>query len=112
VLLLCLAGCASLYAHAAKARTFTAEQAKDHVGERATVCRQVVSPHYAYKPGGHPTFLNFDQPYPHQVFTVLIWGKDGPKFGEPEKRYRNKRICVTGTITVLRGVPEIVVQTP
>jgi hypothetical protein len=71
-----------------------------------------MSLHYAYKTGGHPTFLNLDRPYPHQFFTVVIWGKDRSKFGEPEKRYRNKNICVKGLISVYRGQPEIVARTP
>jgi hypothetical protein len=29
-------------------------------------------------------FLNLDQPYPREVFTVLIWGSDRAKFGTPE----------------------------
>jgi len=110
--LVCLAASASLAASPAKTKTITAEQAKRHIGETAKVCGQVVSPHYAYKTGGHPTFLNFDRPYPHQVFTAVIWGSDRAKFGEPEKQYRNKHICVTGFISVFKGQPEMVLHSP
>ena len=108
--LVCLAASASLSAQ--RAATITAEQAKAHVGETARVCGRVVSPHYAFKTRGHPTFLNFDRPYPHQVFTAVIWGSDRAKFGQPEKQYRNKDICVTGPITVYRGQPEMVLHSP
>jgi len=111
-LVFCLMGCASLAARPAKTKIITAEQAKDHVGETVTVCGQVASVHYAYKTGGHPTFLNLDAPYPHQIFTVVIWGRDRPKFGAPEKRYRHKHICVKGSIRVFRGQPEIIAQNP
>lgn len=55
---------------------------------------------------------NLDKPYPDQIFTVLIWGSDRPKFGDPEEMYRNKRICVTGKISDYKGVPEIVAYEP
>jgi len=59
-----------------------------------------------------PTFLNLDAPYPRQVFTVVIWGSDRPKFSAPEEKYRGKQICVTGQIKEFRGVPEIVAYEP
>jgi hypothetical protein len=73
----------------------TAAEAKNHVGERATVCGNVVSTHYAARTKGNPTFLNLDEPYPRQLFTILIWGSDRPKFGDPEAKYGNKKVCVT-----------------
>ena len=66
----------------------------------------------AVLPRGRPTFLNFDQPYPNQVFTLLIWGSDRSKFGDPETSYRGKRICVTGKISDYKGVPEIAAKAP
>ncbi len=101
VLLVCLAACASLAARPANTPTLTAEQAKDHIGETAKVCGQVASVHLAFKTRGQPTFLNFGKPYPHHVFTAVIWGLDRAKFGEPEKQYRNKHLCVSGLITRL-----------
>jgi hypothetical protein len=54
------------------------------------------------------TFLNLDQPYPKEVFTILIWGLDLEKFGSPQDDYKGLRVCVTGKITSYRGRPEIV----
>jgi DNA/RNA endonuclease YhcR with UshA esterase domain len=93
-------------------KTLTAAEAKDHIGEKATVCGNVVSTRYATRSRGNPTFINLDKPYPDQVFTVLIWGSDRPKFGEPEQAYQHKRICVTGKISDYKGVPEIVANEP
>ena len=56
--------------------------------------------------------LNFDRPYPHQVFTAVIWGADRAKFGEPEKQYRDKHLCITGFISVFKGQPEMVLHSP
>jgi len=92
--------------------SISAAEAKNHVGEKTTVCGDVVSTHYAAKSRGNPTFINLDKPYPDQIFTVLIWGSDRPKFGDPEEAYRSKRICITGKITDYKGVPEIVAYQP
>ena len=93
-------------------KTLTATEAKDHIGEQGTVCGKVVSTRYAESSRGSPTFLNFDQPYPNQVFTLLIWGSDRSKFGDPETSYRGKRISVTGKLTSFKGVPEVVASEP
>lgn len=78
------------------------------VGETATVCGTIVSANYAIKLKGQPTFLNLDRPYPNQVFTVLIWGNDRVKFGEPEVKFLGKTVCATGKIRDYRGKPEII----
>jgi len=85
----------------------TAEDARDHVGEKVVVCGKVASEHFAATTKGQPTFINLDQPYPHQIFTIVIWGSDRPAFSEiPSK------LCVTGTISLSKGVPEIIARSP
>ena len=100
------------FSTAAQTNKITAAEAKDHVGETTTVCGQVVSTHYAVKTKGQPTFLNLDEPYPRQIFTILIWGSYRAKFGTPETKYENARVCVTGKITSFRGKPEIIASEP
>lgn len=100
----------------AEPKTLTAAEAKDHVGKQATVCGRVSSARYASFTRGAPTYLNLDKPYPDSLFTVVIWGADRNKFFQdskgPEVAYLKKRICVTGKITLYRGVPEIVLRDP
>ncbi len=105
VLAFCLLAIPSLQAQTKK---ITAAEAKDHIGDRATVCGKVVSTHYAKSSKGEPTFLNLDEPYPKEIFTILIWGSDREKFGTPESEYKDLQICVTGKITSYRSRPEIV----
>ena len=90
----------------------TATEAKDHVRENRTVCGKVVSTHFASKTKGEPTFLNLDEPYPKEVFTILIWGSDRAKFGAPEAKYKDARVCVTGKIKSHREKPEIIATEP
>jgi hypothetical protein len=72
----------------------------------------VVSANYATKSKGQPTFLNFDQPFPNQIFTVMILGSDRSKFGTPERSFLGKRVCATGEIMQYRGKPEIIATSP
>src|SRR5271163_317841 len=103
-----------LFASVAGAQTnkITAREAQDHVGEVQTVCGKVAGTHFAPGSKGQPTFLNLDEPYPKEVFTILIWGSDRAKFGTPEAKYREAKVCVTGKITSYRGVPEVIATEP
>ena len=92
--------------------SLTPAEAKAHVGEMATVCGKVVSARFVESSNRQPTFLNLDQPFPKQIFTVVIFGDDRSKFGEPEKEFLNQTICTTGTIEDYRGLPQIVAKEP
>jgi len=87
---------------------YTAHMAQNHIGEKATVCGKVVSAHYASSSRGEPTFLNLDEAYPNHVFTALIWGDNRERFDEPEVKYMDKSICVTGKIKSYRGIAQII----
>lgn len=95
------------------ADSISPEEAINHVGQQAIVCGTVASTHYSYRSKGQPTFLNLNKPYPHHIFTALIWGSDRSKFHDaPEKYYKNKRICVSGLIEQYEGISEIIVRNP
>lgn len=94
------------------AAELTPQQAAAHVGETATVCGTVASANYSTRTKGQPTFLNLDQPYPKQVFTIVIWGTNREKFGTPEVQHMGKRLCATGRIESYKGKAEIVATDP
>ena len=97
---------------AAQQRILSSEAAK-YVGKKATVCGQVASTNYAETNKGSPTFLNLDRGYPDQKFTVVIGGEDRHKFPKlPEAHYAGRKICVTGTISLDRGVARIIIRDP
>jgi hypothetical protein len=86
-------------------KRISAQDAKNYVGENATVCGTVASEHFAANTKGQPTFINLDEPCPRQIFTIVIWGSDRSAFGKiPAK------LCVTGTISSYRGVPEVIAR--
>ena len=98
--------------------TIKPEDAAKFIGQQKTVCGTVAGanhPGVGYAEGltEQPTFLNFNKPYPNQVFTVVIQGADRGKFEKPpEMLYSEKEICVTGIIQSHRGQAEIIVQEP
>ena len=93
-------------------QTLAANEARQHIGEQATVCGVVASARYAARTRGEPTFLNLDKPYPTQIFTILIWGENRSKFGAPEDKYLNRRVCVSGLLREYRGEPETIASDP
>lgn len=90
-----------------------ASEAVHHVGEVLTVCGHVASAAYIGSVEGRPTFLNFERPYPDQLFSVVIWESARARFDKPpERQFDGKSVCVTGRIETYRGKPQIVVEDP
>ena len=100
------------FSTSAQTTKITAAEAKDHVGKNRTVRGKVASTHFASKSKGEPTFLNLDEPYPKEAFTILIGGSDRAKLGAFETKYKDAAVCVTGKITSFRGKPEIIATEP
>jgi DNA/RNA endonuclease YhcR with UshA esterase domain len=89
------------------------EEALSHVGELVRVCGTVASAAYMAASRRQPTYFNFGQPYPHHTFTALIWGENRHKFARPPiQTFEGKLICVTGTVSVWKGKPQIIVSEP
>ena len=96
-----------------QAPALTTAEAKSHIGQQATVCGTVKTARWASASNRKPTFLNLDEPYPKQLFTVVIFEEHRSKFSPPpEEQFKDKAICVTGKIEDFRGLPEIVVTEP
>ena len=90
---------------------FTAAEAHAHIGETAMVCGEVVSTRYASSTKGHPTSSTSISHTPPDLHHPHL-GEDRGKFGAPKETYRGKHACVTGHISVYRGVPEVVASDP
>src|SRR5262249_34165807 len=100
------------YQVTASDKTLPATEAKNHIGENATVCGIVASTHYAGESRRSPTFVNLDKAYPNQPFTILIWGEDLAKFNPKPTTWDGKRVCATGTISSYQNRPEVVAKSP
>ncbi len=90
------------------------DKAKDHIGDRTTVCGTVAGTKYGATSRGNPTWLNIGKDYPSsERFVVIIWGENRGNFPQaPESYYSGKTICVTGLIQEYEGIPQIEVTTP
>ena len=89
------------------------DKAKEHIGDRTTVCGPVAGTRYGATTRGKPTWLNIGRDYPSERFVVIIWGENLGNFPQPpEIYYEGKTICVTGLIQEYQGIPQIEVTTP
>lgn len=87
---------------------YTAAEAAKHVGEIATITEKVDGVHQSSKGN---IFLNMGGKYPNQAFTAFIPSSSAAQFFNPQQ-YEGKAVAVSGKITLYRGKPEIVVNSP
>ena len=81
-----------------------ADQAPDHAGQKHLVCGRVASAGRT----SYATFLNLEEPYPDQVFTIIIWDEDESRYeGSPRDLFSDQDVCVEGRISLYEGVPQI-----
>lgn len=85
----------------------TTTEAAQHVGENRTVCGVIVNTHVAESSRGTPTFIDIDQPWPNQIFDLVIWGDHKADIGPFPK---SGRICASGKISLYHGHPEIFLE--
>ena len=91
----------------AAAQAIPSTDAKNHIGEKATVCGLVVSNRTAAQSQGTPTFIDLEKPYPDESLTVVIWERDKAAVGTLPS---SGQLCVTGTITDYHVRAEIVLH--
>ncbi len=105
-----------LFAFASEASAFarepvTPEQAGKVDNGWTTVCGKVSQVAHIPEMADKPTFIYLDQPFPHQIFEVIIWGSARGGFSRPpEALYSGKNICVAGVNRKFQGIPEIIVN--
>jgi hypothetical protein len=77
------------------------------VGSKVSIIGKVVSAKFSSK--SQATFLNLDQSFPHQLFTVTIWKDARRNFSyKPEDDLNGKYIVVTGLVEMDKnGLPVI-----
>jgi len=83
----------------------TAAEAKKHVGEEAVVTGVIAEVNKA----ASLVRLNFEKPYPENVFTAVIFARNTNDFPEVDK-LKGKTVEVSGKIAEYRNHPQIVVN--
>src|SRR5436189_4374150 len=92
----------------AQTSTYTAVEAAKHVGETATITDTVDGVHQS---GKGNIFLNMGGNYPNQAFTAFIPSTSAAQFPQPQQ-YEGRTVAVSGKITLYKGKPEIIVNSP
>jgi hypothetical protein len=92
---------------------YTTYEAINHIGALDKVCGYCVGGMVEKREKGSPTYLYFEYMYGKAIFKVKIWDYDRTKFTEaPEIFYKDKAVCVSGTIDAEMGKPFITVTEP
>ena len=99
LVILCALACCSC-----SKKSIPATEAKNHIGEDATVCGMVYQVQLS-KSGS--IFLNIGGDHPNQPFTAVCFKGTIPY--ESLKNFESLAVCVTGTIRDYKGKPEIMI---
>lgn len=89
--------------------TVSIKEVVNHVGKEVTLCDSV----YSARNLENLSLLNLGGKYPKEVITVVVFKADRSKFEkEPVEMFENKRICVTGKVTLFKDKLQLVVNDP
>lgn len=100
----------SLVIFVAKSQTAVSiTEVVNYVGKEVTLCDSV----YTARAMDNISLLNVGGKFPKEVITVVIFKSDRSKFEkEPVELYSNKRICITGKVTLYKDKLQLVVNDP
>src|SRR6056297_4024087 len=91
---------------------------EQYKGKEIAVTGKVVATAYISGIKGKPTFINLGNPHPRTPrFEILIWEENRNSFlaalpAPPELLFDQQSICVTGTLKLHEGVPQIEIRDP
>lgn len=87
------------------------EDAKNNIGDTVKICTKIFDAVFEENVKGNPTMLYTSADNANVPLTIIIWG-DKRKFFDykPEKDLKERQICVTGKIELLKEKPVIVVE--
>src|SRR2546430_13781233 len=92
----------------AQSSTYSPGEAAKHVGETTTITGTVDGVHQS---GKDNIFLNIGGTYPNQAFTAFIPSASAAQFPNP-RHYEGRTVSVFGKISLYKGKPEIIVNSP
>ena len=87
--------------------TPTLENIATFEGKTVTICEKVTGIH---ETKGGNALLNFGKPFPDNAFSVVIFKLDRDAFSYNPITLDSKTICITGTVIMYKGKPEIIVK--
>ena len=90
-------------------KTIKIEDASNYIGEKVKICTRIYGSKYNENSKA-PTLLDAGANYPNNPLTLVIWADKRANFkNPPEVFYKGKNICVTGTLQLYKGKPEMII---
>lgn len=87
------------------------EEVKDNVGDTIKICTKIFDTRYEENVKGSPTYLYTTSNNPNATLAFVIWGEKRKHFDyKPEKDLKEREVCVTGKIELLKDKPVIVIE--
>jgi DNA/RNA endonuclease YhcR with UshA esterase domain len=84
-------------------------EAINNIGKKVTICAKV----FSVRSTASITQINLGGKYPNTPLTIVIFGKSYENFkGSPEELFKDKNVCVKGTIEEYKGKAQIIVEKP
>lgn len=82
-----------------------------YVGDTVQFCSKVYTSHYYEGADGKPTLLDVRSASTEPLVSTLILGEDRKLFNDaPEKLYTNRDVCMSGTVQIVNGVPQMLIR--
>jgi hypothetical protein len=93
----------------AQADTLTTYQASKKVNEAVIVKAKVAGSRLFDKEGLKTFLVNLDEAYPDTPLTVVFYDEAFNALGKDENDLQDKTVVVSGTVTLYKGRPQIVI---
>ena len=96
---------------AAAQKEISVEEAKDNIGETVKICTRIFNTKFEENAKGSPTFLYTSSRDSKATLSFVVWGEKRKDFDyKPEKDLKEREVCVTGKIELLKDKPIIVID--
>jgi hypothetical protein len=87
------------------------EEARDNVGDTVKICTRIFDTKFDENSKGSPTYLYTSSHNPNATLSFIVWGEKRKYFDyKPEKDLREREVCVTGKIELLKDKLIIVID--
>lgn len=87
------------------------EEAKDNVGDTVKVCTKILNVVFEENAKGSPTWLYSTTDNANAPLTFVIWGEKRKSFDyKPEKDLKERDVCISGKIELLKEKPILVID--
>ena len=89
-------------------RQISLKDAAAYAGDSVLVCGKISGTRFFSESSDSLTLLNVGAPYPNQQLTLVIRAEARKTFpSPPETYYKEKQVCIYGTISMYNGKPQI-----